>query len=121
MLLVQHLTSDPLQQVSLVLPDGSTLFLELYYRQSQLGWFFTKIQWIRRGGAPFTINGLRVVNNPNILRQWKNIFSFGLACFTIGNREPTQQQDFASGQSKLYVLTTAEAQEYENYLRTGKT
>lgn len=111
MLEILNLTDAPLQQQTVVLPDGSNLFLTLYYRPQQYGWFINTLQ---RGD--FTLNGLRITNNPNLLRQWKNRLPFGLACFTQANREPTEKQDFLSGQSKLYILTEEEVIAYERYL-----
>ena len=67
----------------------------------------------------FTLNGLRITNSPNMLNQWKNILPFGLACFSTANREPSLQQDFASGNSVLYVLTQAEVTQYSEFLALG--
>jgi hypothetical protein len=116
MLLIQNLTDDPKQEQSITLPDGSRLFLSLYYRQSQNGWFYQELSNVTQ---KFLVKGMRVVNIPNVLRQFKNLINFGLACYTQGNREPTQLQDFSSGASKLYILTQAEVLEYESYLVGG--
>lgn len=51
-----------------------------------------------------------------MLRQWKNKIPFGLACYSVQNREPSQQQDFSSGTSKLYILNAIEVQQYEQLL-----
>ena len=98
----------------MVLPDGSNLLIQIYYRQQQTGWFFNQILW-----GKFELDGLAITNSPNMLRQWKNIIPFGLACFTQGNREPTQLEDFSSGASSIYVLTAEEVQQFEDYL-SGK-
>lgn len=112
MLLVQQVTSDPLQTQTIILPDGSSFSLTLYFSESQIGWFITNFTY-----GTFVLNGVRVTNNPNILNQWRNILPFGLACFSSQNREPTQAQDFSSGASNLYVLTQAEVLEYSEYLQ----
>lgn len=115
MLLIQNLTDDPLQDMSLVLPDGTQVFLEIYFRQYQQGWFINTISY----GSNFLIQGLRISNNPSILRQWKNLIPFGLACYSAANREPSLIQDFSSGNSKLYILTAAEVAQYEIFLSGG--
>jgi hypothetical protein len=110
--LIQQVTSDPLQKQNLVLPDGSILTMTMYFRPMQLGWFVNEMVW-----QNFTLDGLRITVNPNMLRQFKNQIPFGFAC--IANRftrEPTQQQDFSSGAFSLYLLTAAEVQQYENFL-----
>ncbi len=112
--LIQRVTANPLQTQTLILDDGSAVVLTIYFRPMQLGWF---INQITRGS--FVLNGMRIVNSPNMLNQFRNKIPFGLACFSAGNREPQLQKDFSSGASKLYILTTAEVDEYAGYLRLG--
>lgn len=114
MLLIQQITSDALQTQTLVLQDGTTLGLTLYFRPLQYGWFINSLTYLT-----FKLNGLRVCNSPNMLHQFRNQLPFGLACFSTGNREPSQQQDFSSGTSKLYILTAGEVAQYTGYLAGG--
>lgn len=114
MLLIQQVTSAPLQKQTLVLPDGTTLALELYFRPLQFGWFVNQLSY-----GDFVLNGLRITNSPNMLNQFRNQLPFGFGCFSTANREPTQQQDFTSGASKLYILTQAEVDEYARFLTLG--
>lgn len=114
MLIIPQITNAPNQQLTVSLPDGSSFVMNLYYMPQQYGWFITNFVY-----GDFTLNSLRITNNPNMLRQWKNSLAFGLACFSTSLREPTQQNDFASGASNLYVLTAAEVQAYEEFLAHG--
>lgn len=114
MLLIQNVTSVPYQKQTLVLPDGSFLNFTLRFVPLQQCWFFDEISW-----QSFLVNGLRCSNQPNLLRQWKNLLPFGLGCFSKANREPSLQEDFSSGASKLYVLTEAEVLQYEAFLNNG--
>jgi hypothetical protein len=114
MLLIKQITADSLQQQNLVLPDGSTILIQLYFRPMQYGWFFNTITY-----GSLTIHGLRVCNSPNMLHQWRNQLPFGLACYSTNNREPSLIGDFSSGASKLYLLTAAEVAEYTAYLENG--
>lgn len=114
MLLIQQVTQDPLQKQTLVLPDGTTLTLVLYFRPQQLGWFINELTY-----GDFTLRGVRITNSPNILYQFKNQIPFGLGCFSTANREPSLQEDFSSGASKLYILTQAEVDEYAEFLSLG--
>lgn len=111
---IQPITSNALQTTTLILQDGSTLILQLNYIPMQYGWFLTNIQ-----NNSFQLQGIRIVNNPNLLNQWKNLITFGLACFSSSQREPTQQQDFSSGSSSLYLLTQAEVEQYSEILSNG--
>jgi hypothetical protein len=114
MLLIQQVTTAPLQKQVLVLQDGTTISLELYYRPQQNGWFVNELVY-----GDFTLRGLRISNSPNMLNQWRNLLPFGFACFSAANREPTQQEDFSSGASKLYILTEAEVAAYAEFLSAG--
>ncbi len=114
MLLIQQVTADPLQKQTLLLPTGASLTLSLYFRPMQFGWFVNSLVY-----QDFTLEGLRITNSPNMLNQFRNQIPFGFACFSTNNREPTQQQDFSSGASKLYILTEAEVEEYAEFLRLG--
>ncbi len=112
--LIQRVTSNPLQTQTLILDDGSAVVLTIYFRPMQFGWFINQITH-----GDFVLSGMRIVNSPNLLNQFRNQIPFGLACFSTNNREPQLQQDFSSSASKLYILTAAEVDEYAEYLRLG--
>lgn len=114
MYLIPQITDAPLQTQTLVLADGSSLQMTIYFVPMQYGWFITELTY-----GSFTLNSLRITNNPNMLRQFKNQIPFGLACFSKADREPSQQADFLSGASKLYILSSNEVQEYEDFLQNG--
>lgn len=112
--IIQQITTAPLQQQTLILPDGTSFTMTLYFIPMQQGWFITELVY----GA-FILRGLRVTVSPNMLNQFRNQIPFGLACFSVGNREPSLQQDFSSGNATLYVLTAAEVTEYARLLSVG--
>lgn len=97
--------------MTLVLPDGSTLTMTIYFIPMQQGWFITNLTY-----QDFVLNGLRITVSPNMLNQFRNQIPFGLACFSTGNREPSLQQDFSSGNCILYLLSQAECQQYATIL-----
>ena len=80
----------------------------------QYGWFINDLEY-----QDFLLQGLRVCNSPNMLYQFQNKLPFGIGCFSTGNREPSLQQDFSSGASKLYILNEEEVAEYSEYIRSG--
>lgn len=114
MFIIQQLTSDSLQKQILILPDGTQLTMTIYFVPMQLGWFITNLTY-----GDFILNGLRITNSPNMLNQFRNQIPFGLACYSTQNREPSQQQDFSSGASKLYILSEAECTQYAELLANG--
>jgi hypothetical protein len=105
---ISNISSDPFQQQNVTLPDGGTCALQMKYIAQQEGWFFTLISW-----RNFTIKGVRITNDQNILNQWKNILPFGIACQTEGNREPTQLEDFYSGASNLFLLNSEDLEQHK--------
>lgn len=111
MFIVQQVTDNPNQQQTLILPDGTKVALNLYFSPIQQGWFILSMVY-----GTFTLKGVRITNSPNILQQFRNQIPFGLACYSTANREPSLQQDFSSGASKLYILSAAEVNQYEEYL-----
>lgn len=111
---IQTITTDALQVQNFTLADGTQLTITFYFRPRQYGWFINNLTY-----GSFLLNGLRMTNSPNMLRQFKNQIPFGLACITNGLREPTQQADFASGAAKLYILSSSEVEAYEEFVLNG--
>lgn len=103
MLNIAKITDDPQQKQTVVLPDGTTFTINLYYVQMQYAWFISSLTC-----NDFTMNWTRVFNSPNMLHQFRNQIPFGLACVTANNREPTQIEDFASGAAIIYALDEAD-------------
>lgn len=101
------ISSDPTQQYTLALPDGTQVTFSIRFSPNQKGWFYslTATNWE-------SLNR-RLVVSQNMLRQYRNILAFGLACFTTDGYEPIYQDDFLTGRAKLYLLTQAEAAETE--------
>lgn len=109
---IQNISTAARQKQSLVLPDGTLIRISIAYIPLQLGWFIRELSYNN-----FVLNGVRICNSPNLIYQYRNQVPFGLACFsTIAEREPTQQEDFSSEASKLYILTEAEVNAYAGYL-----
>lgn len=112
--LITNITTNGRQFTTFVLEDGTTFTITLTFVPMQYGWFITNLTY-----GDFVVNSIRITNNPNMLFQWQNIIPFGLGCFSPSQREPTLQQDFATGASNLYVLTQAECQAYATYIKGG--
>lgn len=111
---ISQVTDQAKQSQQLVLPDGTLISLQLYYAESQGGWFVISLTY-----GTFTLQGVRLTTSPNLLRQWKNLIPFGLCCSTQDDQEATQLQSFSSGYAKLYVLSAAEVLAYETFLSGG--
>lgn len=110
--LIQRITDAPLQQHIVILDDGTSFSLEIYFRPMQYGWFINQLVY-----EDFVLNGLRIVNSPNMLLQFQNQIPFGLACLSTTTREPSQIGDFLSRASSIYVLDAAEVVEFSEYIK----
>ena len=107
---VEQLLNYANQKKSLTLPDGSVINMTLYYVDMQKGWFIRELTY-----GDFTVRGMRITRQPDLLYQFRNQIPFGLACF--GTREPTLIDDFIEDVCQLYVLTEDEVEEYSEFLR----
>lgn len=114
---INGITAQPNQTFTIPLPDGTSLAITMTYMDSNLGWYCS-LNW---NNGQWISNGRRIVTHPNMLRQYKNILKFGIACLTTNNREPTQIQDFASGASGLFLLSATEVQGVENLIQGLKS
>lgn len=108
---IQQVTEDTKQTKTINLPDGTFFTMTLYFVPMQFGWFITELTY-----QDFVLKGLRITNSPNMLHQFKNQIPFGLACLSTDNREPSQQEDFSSNASILYLLDQDEVIAYTEYL-----
>jgi hypothetical protein len=97
--LIDSITKDPNQIVTIVLEDGSRITLTLVYKENQRGWF-SSISY----GTIFNVNNRRIVSSPNMLRAFRGIINFGLACVISDGYEPVFVDDFSTGRAKLYTL-----------------
>lgn len=114
---VEQITNNSKQKRTLVLPDGSLVTFTMEYIPLQQGWFINSLTY-----GDFILNGFKITNSPNMLHQYKNKLPFGIACISGkditsgGMREPTQQDDFVSEFSKMYLLDEDELIAYTEFL-----
>lgn len=120
MTIVANLTSDPVQAVSLLLPDGSKAIWTLTYRPQQKGWSWD-LTWSNPNNptSPFNLLGQRLTTHPNILRQFKNQIGFGIMVAAVGNAEPLLQTSFVDGSTTVYLLAAADVAQVESTIFPG--
>lgn len=104
---IRNITQDARQTFILNIPGVDNATLDLEYSSTQMGWFFSITQ------GDFQIANLRLCSAPNILRQWKNILVFGIACISNDKQDPMQIDSFSSEQSTLYFLEAADVASVE--------
>ena len=99
---ITNLTNDAQQSMILIGEAGEEIDFSLYYSDNMQGWYYNLTY------GTTTINGARLCNSPNLLRQWKNIFAFGLSRGVTDGGEPNFQDDFTSGRVTLSILSATD-------------
>lgn len=68
------------------------------YNTSRQGWFLDLVS------ENFSIYGIRITSNPNILRQWREKLGFGIGVLCENYSEPFFVEDFNTGRAKMFLL-----------------
>ena len=95
---ITAISNDAKQNMTFVLDDGSRVDFYIEYISCQKGWFMSLTY------GDVVINGRRMVNSPNMLRQFRDFLPFGLACVVIDGGEPIYIDDFSEAKAILYLL-----------------
>ncbi|MFA5385865.1 MAG: hypothetical protein WC364_14625 [Eubacteriales bacterium] len=107
---IEDITADPKQQMALMLSTGKKIDFTLWYSETQKGWFYS-FSYENR-----TYNGRRIVNSPNMLRAFRNILPFGLACTVADGMEPVFLTDFSEGRASIYLLQAEDIDTVEAFI-----
>ena len=112
---ITNLDNSADQVTNVVLSDGSVAQFEFIYEPAIERWMFNLTH------PDITVNLLNLCAGPNMLRDWRNVIPFGLACLSTDGADPFYIDDFQSGRITLYVLNAAEvaAVESDVYQTTG--
>ena len=96
------LSSRADQKAFIPLADGSLLQLEFIYRPGIQRWTVDVTHPL------LTLTGYILCVAPNILRQWRNLISFGIAVTSTDGYDPVEINDFVDGRVSVYILSSAE-------------
>lgn len=106
MIEINAITNDPRQIMSIVIQGYDNATFSLEFKPNQYSWYFS-LSW-----QTFSVNNMRVTTSPNMLRQWKNILPFGLACLSNPLVDPSTLEAFTT-YSKIYLLSSSEILDVE--------
>ena len=105
---INSLGSEPRQEVTLLLADGTRMPFTIEYRANQLGWFFgfeyNQIKY----------QNIRLTTSYNILRAYRSWLPFGIRCSTLDGLEPMDLDDFSSGYATIYLLPKEDVEAIES-------
>jgi len=107
---IQGISDYASQLFTINLPNGETLQLSLTYMPLQTGWFMGVTY------KDFVLNTMRVTTSQNLLHAFRKLLPFGIACITVGDREPFFAQDFQANNSALCILDEDELDALDVFL-----
>lgn len=111
--LISNLTNFADQTTQLQLTDGTIATMELIYQGAAQRWI-ANISY-----GTFVSDGIGLCCYPNILRQWKQILPFGIACVTADQTDPFDINDFSTGRVSMYLLNSTDIKTIESVVFGG--
>ena len=105
-----EITDEANQEHIVKVITGELFTLQLFYLHRNESWQANIIY------NDNTINGIKINQSVNILRQYKNILPFGIACYSDYNTDPFLLEDFAQNNYFLGILTADEVIEAERQI-----
>lgn len=101
MLTISHLFSDEAkQQITVDLPDGAGFNIILQYQILTEAWYCDIIY----SRINFSLRGIRLTNNINILRPFEAKLNFGISFILTDGGESWYQNDFISKRVQVFLL-----------------
>ena len=107
MLEITGITTDYRQQFNITIKNYGYAQMTLQYKPNQLAWFFD-LTW-----QNFAITNQQLTMSPNILRQYRKILPFGIACVSSANIDPIVIEAFVV-ETKLYLLDASDVLSVES-------
>ena len=95
---IEGLTNEASQLHHVLLEDKSTADITLTYLPAIQRW------QLDINHSNLVMNCQLVTVNPNMIRQWRHIAGFGIACIAEDGVDPFQIDDFLNGRVLLYIL-----------------
>lgn len=102
MTLVDNLTAFSDQTSDLILEDGTVANVRFKFDGATERWRLDVTY------GTHILNGIGLCCFPNILRQWRKVIPFGLACVAAGQVDPFRSVDFSTGRVKMYLLNATD-------------
>ena len=107
---INNLSNDAYQVTHIKLDDGSIVDMTLRYIPSTQQWLYDI------NHSLLTVTGRLLCNHLNVLRSFKNVIPFGVACSVTDGTEPLLQDDFINGRVNIYILNAQDVQSIESII-----
>lgn len=102
------LNDNAKQKFKVQLETGEMVDFKFWFSHITTSWFFSFTFQDK------TADNLMLSNCPNLIREYKSVLPFGIACTVADNYEPYKKDDFVSGRVNVYILDKAEIERVEN-------
>jgi len=118
MLRITNITNQAMQDFNIALEDRTTLRLKLRYLPTQF-------MWVGTATYESKVTDFALLQNVNLLHNWKNFITFGLMCVTLDEADPFLLSDFAptaqrDARCQLYILNVTEIEEFNTIAYGGQ-
>lgn len=104
---LNNLTDAADQLMTVPLPDGTSVQLEFFYCPGIQRWT------VDISHPLLNMHGFNLCLGPNILRQWRNVITFGMAVTSTNGLDPLFIDDFKNGICSVFILSAAEVLQVE--------
>lgn len=95
---MQQITITENSTVEIINAEKETYTAYINYNSTRQGWFLDLVS------DNFSIYGIKITSNPNILKQWQKRLGFGIGVICENNSEPFFWEDFNTGRAKMFLL-----------------
>jgi hypothetical protein len=108
MIQLTTLNTDGKQNFIIQLENREIVSFSIEFVDNQQSWYYS-LTYNNK-----TINGRKLAISENTLRQWKNLFPFGIMVKSTDGGEPFFQDDFIKERITIFILNESEVLEIEN-------
>jgi hypothetical protein len=104
---IDRIVAAGTQLFTLTTDDGIDLNCTLYFMPSQNLWNMDIVS------DNFTVFGMNILNNINMLRQYERVLTFGILIRSDDDVDPYRVDDFETKRSEFYLLNQVDLDDIE--------
>lgn len=98
MIQINNISADAHQKTTILLADNTSVVITLDFHPATQRWIMGVSHDV------FAVNSVGLCIHPNLLRSFRQVIPFGVACTAVDGVDPFDINDFDSGRVVLSVL-----------------
>lgn len=98
MIQITNISTDAHQKTTVLLADNTSVVITLDFLPATGRWVASVTRDL------FSLKSVALCVHPNLLRSYRQVIPFGLACVASDGVDPFDIEDFESERIKLYIL-----------------